>query len=75
MDAQRLPGIQSSAVRLGIDELEISDCPHGEVPIVLETSAVKIGISEDVRVVVSEHKNSVQDWRKLFQSEKPVGNL
>ena len=59
MDAQRLPGIQSSAVGLGIDELEVSDCPDGEVPIVLETSGVKIGISEDVREVVSEHKNSI----------------
>jgi hypothetical protein len=75
MDAQRLPGIQSSVVGLGIDELEISDCPDGEVPIVLETSGVKLGISKDVRKVVSEHKNLVQDWRKLFWSEKPVGNL
>jgi hypothetical protein len=31
MDAQRLPGIRSSAVGLGIDELEVSDYPDGEV--------------------------------------------
>jgi hypothetical protein len=75
VDAQRLFGIQSLAVGLGIDLLRVNDCPIGEVSNALEAFGVKIGISEDVCEVEYEHKNPVQDWRRLFRSEKPIGNL
>jgi hypothetical protein len=68
-DEQRLIATQSPVIELKHDVAEEVGLHN------IDVSGVKEGISEVVCETGDVHKNSAQDWRQLFRSEKSIGTL